>query len=118
MPRTVITGDDLSIQYFALIISRENDEVSNEERFKLGVSIAIRIIEAVLDSPQTEAEILARYYIRNFVGADLPNIVEDLIDQSEQKTAKAERYNQRLSYDALLQMASIILRGPSVLSQK
>ena len=107
MPRTVITGDELSILYFALAQVSRTDELPNEEKFQIGVEIATRFIKAVLESPQTEAEILTRYHIDLYDrGVNLSNVVEDLINDSDQKSTKTEPYNKQLSYDTLLNMVS------------
>ena len=118
MPRTVITGDELSILYFALAQFSGTDELPNKERFQMGVEIATRIIKAVLESPQTEAEISASYYIDLYDrGANLSNFVEDLINNSEQKSTKAEPHDQKLAYDMVLRIASLILRGPRIIPE-
>ena len=111
MPRTLITGDELSIQYFALAQFKGTDELSDEEAFKMGVNIAVRFINMKLATQDPAAKVLAIHYKCLFATeTELYFFVQELIDIYEQKSTKAEPHDQQLAYDALRKMGSILLR--------
>ena len=59
MSETIITGGELAILYYALAQYRGTDELSDEEAFKMGVNIAVRLIKMKLATQSPAAKVLA-----------------------------------------------------------